>query len=141
MRGRRVLSKIVEMINNAVTFQYRPAVYISGGIDSTIILHHLCEKRDKDENLRDPIYTYSAKFGTDTDEIISAEMVARHYDTVHKVVNCSKLIEFLPKILKGSVHPRYNVWDWFLAKEAKHKIIVVNTTKAINISKISQKLK
>lgn len=104
---------LVKMIGDVIIPFPKPAVYVSGGLDSTIILHHLTQKTDE------KIYTYTAKFNVDGDEIMWSRMVAEYYRTVHKEVDCSRWLEMLPKILEGLTHPRYNVWGYFLALLAK----------------------
>ncbi len=101
------------MIENAVVVYSKPGVYLSGGLDSTIILHHLCEKYDSE------IYTYTASFNLDGDETNWAKMVAEHYGTKHCTVDCSGFLDDLVEIMKGFTHPRYNVWVYYLAKIAK----------------------
>lgn len=101
------------MIGNAIVPFPKPAVYLSGGLDSTIILHHLREKYDS------KIYTYTASFNLDGDETNWAKMVAEHYGTKHCTVDCSGFLDDLVEIMKGFTHPRYNVWAYYLAKQAK----------------------
>lgn len=105
---------VVKMIEDSIVPASNPGVYISGGLDSTIILHHLREKYDGE------IFTYTARFDVDGDEVIWAKMVADHYGTNHKEVHCSGWLNILPEIQKGLTHPRYNVWCYFLAKRAKN---------------------
>lgn len=92
-----------------------PAVYISGGLDSTIILHHLREKIP-DKIIR----TYTAKFGTSGDELDQAKQVAEYYNTVHKSVEANLCKNRLKKLQKLFDKPRFNLWPDFLAQEAKH---------------------
>lgn len=104
---------IVEMIDSKIIYYPKPAVYISGGLDSTIILHHLSEKSDEEIN------TYCASFDLDGDEVCWAEMIAEEYGTNHKTVDCSKFLDDMSKILKEFDQPRYNVWAYYLANQAK----------------------
>lgn len=101
------------MIEDSIVLHDKPAVYLSGGLDSTILIHHLREKYEGE------IYTYTARFDVDGDEVIWARMVAEHYHTNHKEVFCSNWIDKLPEIQKGLTHPRYNIWCYFLATMAK----------------------
>lgn len=107
------LTNIVELVRSKVIYYPDSAVYISGGIDSTIIVHHLLEKYDYKIN------TYSASFDLDGDETNWAKMVAEHYGTIHKTIDCSKFLDDIVKIMKGFDHPRYNVWAYYLAIQAK----------------------
>jgi len=42
------LREVVKMLKGRVYILPKPAVYISGGLDSTILLHHLKEKTKKE---------------------------------------------------------------------------------------------
>ena len=95
---------IVKMIDDATPHTANPAVYISGGLDSTIVLHHVCEKAIK------PVYTFTARFNVETDECEHAAEVAKHYGTIHTEVQITNLIERMPEILKIFDRPRYNFW-------------------------------
>lgn len=106
-------NEIVDMIRNSVIVKPKAAVYISGGVDSTIILHHLIEKSSEQ------IRTYTARFGVEEDECIKAEKIARHYGTNHKVVDVGSFLAVLRKTMGVFKQPRYNVWPYWLAKEAK----------------------
>ena len=108
-----MLNNIVNTISSKVAPGPNPAVYISGGLDSTIILHHLREKYDGD------IHTYSACFGVDSDQNRAAEMVSEYYDTIHREVGVMGFIDKFPEILAGFDRPRFNVWPYFLASVAK----------------------
>ena len=106
------MNNIREIISRQVVVRDNPAVYISGGIDSTIVLHHLRAKTTV------PVYTYTAQFGED-DDTAQARRVAEYYGTIHKEVEIDGFIEKLPEILVSFDRPRYNVWLWFLAKAAQ----------------------
>lgn len=108
-----MLNEIVKMIAEKVVPGPDPAIYISGGLDSTIVLHHLREKYNGE------IRTYSACFKVDTDQNRAAKMVAEHYGTVHREVEIRSFIEQFPEILAGFDRPRFNIWPYFLAKIAK----------------------
>ncbi len=106
------MNEIVKMVEEKIIPKYKPAVYISGGLDSTILLHHLTEKCSGD------IYTYTCKFGMDGDEHEDARRVADHYKTVHREVQVEDFVLKLPEILVGFERPRYNVWVWYMVREA-----------------------
>ena len=105
---------LVKLIAEHVQPYEKPAVYLSGGLDSTIVLHHLREKLPQTK-----IYTYTAEFFTSGDELGKAKEVAKHYNATHKVVPVDHFIETLPEILKLFDRPRFNVWPWWLARQAK----------------------
>jgi len=88
-----------------------PTVAISGGIDSTVVLHHVCKYH---HNVR----TVTVSFGNKYDEDDKAARAAKRYDTQHMRVTISKdrYLEELPNILKHFPFPRYNVWPWFLVE-------------------------
>jgi hypothetical protein len=89
------------------------AVYISGGIDSAIVLHHVCEKLDPEQ-----VHTDTAKFGTQGDELAKAQQVADYFGTNHTVVPLDNFLSTLPEIMKLLDQPRYNVWPYWLARAA-----------------------
>jgi len=89
-------------------------VNISGGIDSTIILHHLHEKTEE------TIYTYTIGFPEQETEFEPARQVAEHYGTVHREIKIDKLLERYPQILRFFSQPRFNLWpDWLAEQAAK----------------------
>ena len=92
----------------------RPAVYISGGIDSCIVLHHLRENYDGD------IYTFTAKFRNRGDLLERASDVSENYGTLHQEVEITdfvKTLYYVMRYLKFD-EPRYNIWPYWLAREA-----------------------
>lgn len=107
------MSEIVDMIRDSVIVKPNPAVYISGGLDSTIILHHLVEKSS------DPIRTYTARFGVEEDECIKAKKIAKHYGTNHTVIDIGSFLAVLRITMGFFKQPRYNVWPYWLARQTK----------------------
>lgn len=89
------------------------AVYLSGGIDSSIVLYHVTNKCT---NVR----TYTAVFGVSNDETLKARRVAEHFRTIHKEVKITldDILGALPTVNKLFDRPRYNIWPFFLAREA-----------------------
>jgi len=108
---------LVKLIRDCVQPYEKPAVYISGGLDSSIILHHLREKLPETK-----IYTYTIVFGTSTDETEKAQRVADHYKTTYLTIhiNFRDFLDALPEIQKLFARPRFNIWPWFLAQAAKY---------------------
>jgi len=90
------------------------AVYISGGIDSAILLHTLLR-------LTTNIITYTFSFKGCTDELEQAKQTAEHYNVEHHAVSVTPA-EYLTRfkhILKHFKRPRWNLWPWWLANKAR----------------------
>jgi len=107
------VNNLVQLIKSFIPIYEEPVVYISGGLDSTIILHHLREK------ISGPIYTYTVKFNCKEDECDKAQQIADTYSTIHKVVEITGFLKTFPEILRFFDTPRYNLWPYWLAKEVK----------------------
>lgn len=108
------MDKLIKMISDSVKFTENPAVYISGGIDSTIILHHVAEKS------KGPVHTYTSNFGVGENDCEVARQVAEHYGTIHKEIKIDNLVDRMPKILQMFDRPRYNFWIYYLAEAVKN---------------------
>jgi len=87
-------------------------VNISGGVDSTIVLHHLAEK------CSEPLYTYTVGFTDQETEFAYAQQVAEHYGTNHKEILIENLLDRYSEILKFMDRPRYNLWPYWVAEQA-----------------------
>ena len=103
------MNPLVEAIANCVVPSATPCVNISGGIDSTIILHHLREKTDE------PIDTYTLGF-EGRSEFTDARKVAEHYGTRHHEVVVSNMLPRFRELLKFFPQPRFNLWPYWLAE-------------------------
>jgi asparagine synthetase B (glutamine-hydrolysing) len=91
-------------------------VNISGGIDSTIVLHHLHEKTEE------PIWTYTVGFTDQETEFAYAQQVSDHYNTVHHEVVIDNMLDRYPEILRYMDAPRFNLWPWWVAeRQSKDK--------------------
>jgi len=101
------ISKYVKLLD-------KPAVYISGGIDSCIVLHHLREIFDGE------IRTYTAKFWNRGDTTDRARSVAEHYGTLHTEVEIVSFVQTLYEVMRDVPfpQPRYNIWPYYLARQA-----------------------
>jgi len=106
------MNSLVREIRRCVKAHPKPCVNISGGIDSTIILHHLAEKTDE------TIYTYTVGFDKQFTEFYEARRVAEHYNTKHTEILIKNMLPTFKKILKDFSQPRFNLWPWWLAKQA-----------------------
>lgn len=105
------MNDIVDMIRGTTVCRPHPAVYISGGLDSTIVLYHLVESGID-------VFAYTARFGEDDEDCEAAKRVANWCGVVHKEVEIKNFIRALPRILSGFDRPRYNVWVSYLAGQA-----------------------
>lgn len=104
---------IIDLIRESVKPGPHPAVFLSGGLDSTILLHHLNEKTEEE------IHTYTAYWlDYDKNEIRFAKMVSEHYNTVHHEVKMKGLISLYEKIIPQLDRPRFNLWPTFLYRAA-----------------------
>lgn len=90
----------------------KPAVFLSGGIDSTIVLHHLRDGFDG------PINTYTAIFGTREHEGEKAKVVASEYGTIHTEVPIEGFLDVLIKTQFIYSRARFNVWPYYLFEQA-----------------------
>ena len=104
---------LVETIRSCVIPRAKPCVNISGGIDSTIVLHHLLEK------CKEPIYTYTVGFDGQEKEFEYAAQVASHYKTRHKEILIENMLDIYPEILSWFNRPQFNLWPYWAAKQAK----------------------
>jgi asparagine synthetase B (glutamine-hydrolysing) len=107
------MSSLVDTIRACVKPSAKPCVNISGGIDSTIVLHHLSEK------CTEPIHTYTVGFAGQDTEFADAQKVAEHYGTVHKEIMIRHLLDQYPEILAFFPRPQFNLWPYWAASEAK----------------------
>lgn len=95
-----------------------PAISISGGIDSTIVLYHVI--RDLMGGTGRKVNTYTIVFGDETFERDKARKVSQLFGTNHTEVRIEKsdFLTALPEILKEFPFPRYNVWQHFIVSRA-----------------------
>lgn len=108
----RMEHALVQMIRDCVKTNPKPCVYIGGGIDSTIILHHLHEKTSE------LIYTYTFGFEDQETEFNEAQQVAEHYETKHREIKIINMLDKYSEILKHFDRPQFNIWVYWLAKAA-----------------------
>ena len=105
---------LVTLLRKAVKPNLKPCVNISGGIDSTVLLHHLVEQTDE------PVHTYTLGFDGDENEYDYARNVAEHYGTVHHEVTVSNMLSRYADILKDFPYPHFNLWPWWVAQQQNH---------------------
>ena len=104
---------IVQTLRSRIEIEPKPAVYISGGLDSTIILHHLREKAPSE-----PIHTFTMGW-TEKNEFCHAAHVAEHYGTIHHELNMDGWLTRFTEFNRGLPLPHYNLQPFFLAEAAK----------------------
>ena len=107
------MSKLVKMISRTIKPGSKPVVYLSGGIDSAIILHHLTQKTDE------LISTYTFGFVGEDNEFDEAQRVADFYNTQHREILIENMLFRFSEILKHFDRPRFNLWVYWLAEAAK----------------------
>jgi asparagine synthetase B (glutamine-hydrolysing) len=90
----------------------KPAVCISGGIDSTVVLHHVIN--DLMHGRGEDVYTFTATFGNDEDEKDKARRVADYYGTHHTEVLITRddMFSMFKLALGHYPFPRLNLWTW-----------------------------
>jgi len=106
---------IVELVRSKIpkiNIGSPPAVCISGGIDSSIILYHVIN--DLMGGIASPVHTFTATFGNDKDEREKAKRVANYFGTHHFEIdiNRQKMISIYNFALKFYPFPRFNLWPW-----------------------------
>jgi hypothetical protein len=105
------MCKLVETIRTCVTPTSHPAVNISGGIDSAIVLHHLAEK------CKEQIHTYTVAFTHQDNELEQGKQLAEHYGTTHHTVIIDNLLSRYSEILSFMDKPRFNLWPFYVAEQ------------------------
>lgn len=106
--------QITEGIRHIIRTGEKPAVYISGGIDSCIVLHHLREEFSEE------IITLTAIFGNQNDRKKQVQNISTLYRTNHYFVEVEDFVETLRHCMSNMPfkEPRYNIWPYYLAKKA-----------------------
>ena len=97
---------IVGMLRGAVSASPCPAVLISGGLDSTILLHHLTELTGE------KIHTYTVGLPEDN-EFAEARRVAQHYGTTHTELTAGNIAAEFAKVIPLLDRPRFNLWPLY----------------------------
>lgn len=88
-------------------------VAISGGLDSTVVLHHLVEAGNFP-------HSYTMKWGKDGREADAAKRIAAHYRSTHTIVEFtrSRYWRTLDKCMEFFDKPRWNVWPYMILESA-----------------------
>lgn len=105
--------EITDVEKNIASHDCRVGVSISGGLDSTVVLHHVCEKNDD-------VWTFSMEWGDSKEEADYATKIAEAYGTKHTNIRFTREFyqEALEECMKVFDRPRWNVWPWMIAREA-----------------------
>lgn len=117
----RLTREIPQALNELVVLpwdkeKHNIGVYLSGGVDSAIVLYHLTQLAN---GVGQKILTYTANFGLNKTEGVQAKNIAEHFGSIHKEVPIENLYPSLIQILQLFDKPRFNIWPYFLAKAAK----------------------
>ena len=110
---RRIISDTIGSVGPS------PALYLSGGVDSSILLYELLQKIS-----RETLHVFTAEFIVEHDELIKANKVMDHFVVVENgycvQIDIKEMLnKDLPNILKYFPAPRWNVWPWYMARAAK----------------------
>ena len=97
--------ELLQEIRASVKARPKPAILLSGGFDSALLLHHLKEKT------REEIYTYT--IGLEEDDFENGTIVAEHYGTTHRNVEISDIIPTFTKLQAHLDRPRWNLWPYW----------------------------
>lgn len=91
-------------------------VAISGGLDSTVVLHELCEKNHPGQ-----ISAYCLKQGKEDSEFNAAQEVARNYGVrfFSWDFNPKDYWDSLAECMAFFDRPRWNIWPYILMKMAR----------------------
>jgi len=88
-----------------------PGVLLSGGLDSTILLHHLVECSNE------PVKAFTVGCGS-WNESESARLVAEHYGVEWTYIPIKGVDAALREIVPKLTHPRWNIWPLWAYREA-----------------------
>lgn len=117
------MNEIVQLIRRKVVDtnagNLSPAICISGGIDSTVVLYHVIH--DLMGGVGSKLHTFTAAFGNEVDERKKAKRVADYYSTIHTEISITKteVISRMKDILRNYQSPRYSVWGWIMISKIK----------------------
>lgn len=100
------------MLRKSVLPTPKPAVFISGGLDSTILLSHLAEKTS------DPIEAIHVRLPGEEEYVFAAEAAKFYGANYHEVYAGGFLKKFLD-ILPLLEAPRFNLWPMYAYEKAR----------------------
>lgn len=94
-------------------------VFISGGLDSTIMLHFLAQHEEFKIN------TFTMGFGEESDELEDGRKVSDFYGTDHREIVVEDVMKGFPEMIQIMGFPKRNLWGYHLAKFASKYVDVV----------------
>lgn len=103
--------EIVERMSKLCHYDEPCACYISGGLDSTIVLHHLVEN-----GMAVKAFTASFDERTLIEDMKIINRLSSHYKVITEIIWIKDIIPEFPEIQRHLPQPRYNVWPWWLAR-------------------------
>ena len=116
-RGPEIIrNEIMANTRNCLGTTQTVGVYVSGGIDSAIILDHVVSL-SKIYDTR--VIIFAADFGLVEDECELQLNMADHYDVDINIVHIDDMCDALPEIMRILPKPRFNIWPYFMAQAAK----------------------
>ena len=112
-----LIYQIVHGVAGQVRVKEKPAVYISGGIDSCIVLHHLRQQ------FKGEIKTFTAIFGNQVDKTERVVEIVERYGTDHYFIYIEDFVDTLRYCMARLPfkEPRYNIWPFYLADQAEQR--------------------
>lgn len=108
------MNKIVDMISASVEPTPHSGILLSGGIDSTILLHHLVECSD------DPVKAFTVGCGS-WNEYEAAKAVADYYGVDWTYIPIKDIDAAWKEIVPKLSRPRWNIWPMWAYREASRQ--------------------
>ena len=100
------------LIRASIKPTYRPAALISGGLDSTILLHHLTELTDE------PVDAIHIRLPGEQ-EYLGACEAARHFGAHYHEVYATDILRTFSRVAPLLDAPRFNLWPLYGYVKAK----------------------
>ena len=112
-----MFEEIVKMIDKSIVVKPKPAVIISGQLDSAIVLYHLLQKTAKDN-----VVAFTIMFDKNDKTTDEAREVAKYFGVEHKIVvstDIPSLLKQYEEIIPYLERPNFDLWVYPLAKVIK----------------------
>jgi len=112
-----IRNEILKNTRDCLITDNRPVgVYISGGIDSTIVMSHVA---DLGKIYGIKVIAYTADFGLKDNECELQHDIAENYGVDFVIVKTDGMYKRLNEIEAIFNKPRFNIWPYFMAEAAK----------------------